>query len=171
MKFLSLGGAVLLLTLTGCAGYRLGGAAAQPAYLKNIHNIAVPAFRNNTLVPRLEGLITDTVIKQIQQDGTYHIVKDSDADAILTGYIEKVERQPARSVRGNVLLASEFNLTVSVRFQLIDRTTNKILDSGRLEGQTSFFVGNDVQQDEQQAIPIAAEQLAVRIVSQLTEGF
>ena len=171
MKFLSICGAILLLALASCAGYRLGGAAAQPAYLKNIHNIAVPAFRNNTLIPRLEGIITETVIKQIQQDGTYHVVQDADADAILIGYIEKVERQPARSVRGNVLLSSEFNLTVSSRFQLVERNTNKILDSGRLDGQTSFFVGNDVQQDEQQAIPIAAEQLAVRIVSQLTEGF
>ncbi len=171
MKFFPFLAAILVPALTGCAGYQLGGAAAKPAYLKNVNTIAVQAFRNNTLLPRLEGLITDTIIKQIEQDGTYRVVTDSQADALLTGYIEKVERQPARSVRGNVLLSSEFNLTVSVRFQLVERSSGKILDSGRLDGQTSFFIGNDVQQDERQAIPIAAEQLAVRIVSQLTEGF
>ncbi len=164
-------GAVLSLLLTGCAGYHLGGAAAKPAFLKDVHTIAVPAFRNNTLLPRLESLITDTVIKQIQQDGTYQVVADSQADATLTGFIEKVTRAPARSVRGNVLLSSEFTLTVSLRFQIVERSSNRVLDSGVVDGQTSFFIGNDVQQDERQAIPIAAEQLAVRMVSQLTEGF
>ena len=30
-----------------------------------------PTFKNRTLVPRIEVLVTDTVIKQLQQDGTY----------------------------------------------------------------------------------------------------
>ncbi len=171
MKFLPLCGSLLLLGLAGCAGYQLGGEAAKPSYVKNIHTVAVKAFRNNTLLPRLEGLVTDAVVKQIEQDGTYRVVGDSEADSVLTGYIEKVTRQPARSVRGNVLLSSEFTLTVTVRFQLTERSSSKIIDSGTLDGDTSFFVGEDVQQDESQAIPIAAEQVATRIVSQITEGF
>ena len=173
MKKFSLAGLALLLCLTGtgCIGYKLGGDAAKPSYLKDIHTISVPMFRNNSLIPRVEGLVTDTVIKQIQQDGTYRVVSDSSADARLDATVEKIGRQPARSVRGNVLLSSEFTLTVSAKFQIVERSTGRILDSGRLDGQTSFFVGDDVQQDERQAIPIAAEQLAVRIVSQITEGF
>ena len=66
---------------------------------------------------------------------------------------------------GNVLLTSEFDLDLGVRYVLSERATGKILDSGRIDGQTSFFVGNDVQQDERQAIPLAAQQLAVRLVS------
>ena len=171
MRLLTFCGWLLLLGLAGCAGYQLGGEAAKPSYAKNIHTVAVKAFRNNTLIPQTEGLVTDAVVKQIEQDGTYRVVGDAEADSILTGYIEKIQRQPARSVRGNVLLSSEFTLTVTVRFQFLERTTNKVIDSGVLDGQTSFFVGEDVQQDEFQAIPLAAEQLATRIVSQITEGF
>lgn len=161
--------AAALCALTGCAGYRLG--PAKPAFLKDVHTVAVPTFRNDTLEPRLEVLVTDSVIKQLQQDGTYKVGPEAEADAILTATIEKIQRNPARSVRGNVLLTREFNLTLTLRFQFADRVTRRVLDSGSLLGQTSYFVGSDLQQNERQAIPLAAEQVAVRLVSQLTEGF
>lgn len=157
------------ISLGGCAGYHLG--PAKPEFLKDIHTLAVPTFRNDTLEPRLEVLVTDTVIKQLQQDGTYRIANESDADAILTVTVEKIQRNPARSVRGNVLLTREFNLTLTLRFQLAERATRRVLDSGTLIGTTSFFVGSDLEQNERQAIPLAAEQAAVRLTSQLTEGF
>lgn len=155
--------------LCGCAGYRLG--PAKPDFLKDVHSIAVPAFRNDTLEPRLEVLVTDTVIKQLQQDGTYKITSEANADAVLNATIEKIQRNPARSVRGNVLLTREFNLTITLRFQFTDRASGRVLDSGSLVGTTSFFVGSDLEQNERQAIPLAAEQVAVRLTSQLTEGF
>ena len=115
--------------------------------------------------------MTDTVIKQFQQDGTYQIVDAATADAILRCSIERVTRTAERSLTGNVLQTSEFDVTLLVRYQLIDRSTGKILDNGQAEGVTNFFVGGDVQQDEQQALPIAAEQLAIHLVSMLSEGF
>ena len=157
------------LLLSGCLGYHLG--PAKPAFLKDVHSLSIPVFRNNTLVAGLDGEVTDTVIAQVQQDGTYTVAGPGDADAVLTCTIEKVQRTPDRSVTGNVLLTSEFDLDLGVRYVLSERATGKILDSGRIDGQTSFFVGNDVQQDERQAIPLAAQQLAVRLVSQITEGF
>ena len=96
--------------MSGCAGYHLG--PATPAYLHDIHTIAVPTFKNSTLVPRMEVLVTGTVIKQFQQDGTFRIANEDNADAILKGEIIAVGRSPARSVRGDVLATTEFNLTV-----------------------------------------------------------
>ena len=167
--FLAILSAAGCLWLSGCLGYHLG--PAKPEFLKDVHTVAVPVFRNNTLLPGLDGMITDTVIAQIQQDGTYKVASLADADAVLTCTIEKVQRTPDRSVTGNVLLTSEFDLDLGVRYTLSERATGKILDSGRLDGQTSYFVGNDVQQDERQAVPLAAQQLAVRLVSAITEGF
>ncbi len=159
----------MVCLLSGCLGYHLG--PAKPAFLKDVHSLNVPVFRNNTLITNLEGVVTDTVIGQIQQDGTYQITNAESADAVLTCTIEKVQRTPDRSVTGNVLLTSEFDLDLGIRYVLSERATGKILDTGRIDGQTSFFVGNDVQQDERQAIPLAAQQLAVRLVSQIAEGF
>jgi hypothetical protein len=160
---------LLALLLSGCAGYHLG--PATPAYLRQIHSIAVPIFHNNTLVPRIEALVTTTVIKQIQQDGTFRIANEDNADAILKGEIIIMGRSPARSVRGNVLATTEFNLSLRVRYTLFGRDGKTMAGPSEAAGWTSFFVGEDVNTDERQALPLAAEQLAVHLVSQLSEGW
>ena len=38
-------------------------------------------------------------------------------------------------------------------------------------GTTSFFVGTDVTTDERQALPLAAEELAIHLVTQFSEGW
>ena len=60
---------ILCLAISGCLGYHVG--PVKPYYLRDVHTIAVPTFKNRTLVPRVEVLVTDTVIKQFQQDGTF----------------------------------------------------------------------------------------------------
>ena len=159
---------LLAVLLEGCAGYQVG--PATPNYLKHVKAIAVPTFGNNTLVPRIEVLVTNTVIKQFQQDGTFRIVNADAADATLKAEITGVSRAPARSVRGNVLSTTEFTLFLSVKYTLIGRDGQPLAPGG-VSGSTSFFVGNDVNTDERQALPLAAEELARHLVSQLSEGW
>lgn len=159
---------LLAFLVGGCAGYHLG--PATPAHLSHIKTIAVPTFANTTLVPRIEVLVTGTVIKQFQQDGTFRIAGEDQADAVLKGEIIGVGRTPARSVRGNVLSTTEFNLNLRVRYSLVGRD-GKVLSPGGASGSTSFFVGSDVATDERQALPLAAEEMATQLVSQLSEGW
>ncbi len=164
-----LGAGLLLLSLGGCAGYHLG--PIQPYYLRSIHKLAVPTFENKTLAPRISVLITDTVIKQLQQDGTYQIVGDDEADATLHGEITHITRAPLRSVLGNVLATLEFNLSLRVRYSVIDKSGKVLSPPSDVVGTTSFFVGPDITSDERQALPLAAEELAKTLVSQLSEGW
>ena len=169
MKKLLVAG-LILFSLGGCAGYRIG--PVQPYYLRSVHSIAVPTFGNRTLVPRIAVLVTDSVIKQFQQDGTYRIAGDDQADAILKADIVRINRAPARSVRGNVLATTEFSLSLRVRYSLVERRSGKVLTTPReVVGTTSFFVGPDITSDERQALPLAAEELATQLVSQLSEGW
>jgi lipopolysaccharide assembly LptE-like protein len=161
--------ALSCLCLSGCLGYHIG--PAKPDYLREIHTIAVPTFKNLTLMPRIEVLVTDTVIKQFQQDGTFQIASNDRADAILEAQIIGVGRSPARSVRGNVLATTEFNLVMRVKYKLIGRDGRELGPQGVAVGTTSFFVGSDVTTDERQALPLATEQLATQLVSQLSEGW
>ena len=154
---------------SGCAGYRIGDV--KPHYLADVRTIAVPTFKNQTFMPRIEVLLTNTVIKQLQQDGTFRVAHAGDADAVLKATIESVVRNPARSVRGNVLATVEFNLTVNVRYTLIDNTGRVLSGPSGVSGTTSFFVGDDVTTEERQALPLATEDLAVRLTSQLSEGW
>ena len=164
--------------LVACLGYHIG--PVKPYYLQDVHTIAVPTFENNTLIPRIEVLVTDTVIKQFQQDGTFKIASNDNADMILKGEISRITRSPARSVRGNVLATSEFNLVMRLRYKLVGQDGKPVGPPGEVSGSTSFFVGNtssisttngDVTTDERQALPLATEELANHLVSQLSEGW
>jgi hypothetical protein len=159
---------VFCLALGGCLGYHVG--PVKPYYLRDIHTIAVPTFKNRTLVPRIEVLVTNTVIKQLQQDGTFQIVSGDKADATLGGEIFSIVRTPARSVTGNVLATTEFNLALTVKYSLTGRYGEQLATSQAV-GTTSFFVGSDVTTDERQALPLATEDLATRLVSQISEGW
>jgi outer membrane lipopolysaccharide assembly protein LptE/RlpB len=157
------------LLLTGCLGYHVG--PVKPSVLRDVHGIAVPTFENKTLLPRIEVLITDSVIKQLQQDGTYRIANENNADAILKAEISEISRTPARSLRGNVLATTEFNLAMHVKYKLETPSGTVLMPSTEVVGTTSFFVGEDVTTDERQALPLAAEELAIHLVTQLSEGW
>jgi hypothetical protein len=157
------------LLLTGCLGYHVG--PVKPSVLRDVHGIAVPTFENKTLLPRIEVLITDSVIKQLQQDGTYRIANENNADAILKAEISEIIRTPARSLRGNVLATTEFNLAMHVKYKLETASGTMLMPSAEVVGTTSFFVQSDVTSDERQALPLAAEELAIHLVTQLSEGW
>jgi hypothetical protein len=160
---------VFCLAFCGCLGYHVG--PVKPYYLRDVRTIAVPTFKNRTLVPRIEVLVTDTVIKQLQQDGTFQVTSGDKADATLNGEISLIRRLPARSVRGNVLATTEFNLALSVKYSLTGRDGKEMVGAREAVGTTSFFVSSDVTTDERQALPLATEDLATRLVSQLSEGW
>jgi len=163
------------LLFSGCAGYKIG--FVQPKFMEGIHKIAVPTFRNDTLEPRVEVPMATAVIKQFQSDGTYQIVDEKDADAILEGTLDTIQRRPARSVIGNILLTKEYTLMVRGRFKLTNKKTGIVLDERAVTGTTSFYatgsdsISQDVNQDERQAVPLAAEDMAVQLVSQYSEGW
>jgi Lipopolysaccharide-assembly len=160
---------ILCLSISGCLGYHVG--PVKPYYLQDVHTIAVPTFKNRTLVPRIEVLVTDTLIKQFQQDGTFQITNEDKADATLNGEIIRITRVPARSVRENVLATTEFALALTVKFSLTGRDGKLLPGGGEATGNTTFFVSSDVTTDERQALPLATEDLATRLVAQLSEGW
>lgn len=163
------------LFFSGCLGYQIG--PVKPKYMYGIKSLAVPTFKNNTLRTRVEVMLADALIKQIQQDGTYEIKSEDEADAVVKGTLMNVIRAPSKSVFGNVLLTQQYNLTVRCRFDVFKRSTGELIDHRDLGGSTQFFVvgsesiAADVNLQERQALPIAAEQLMVGYVSYLTEGW
>jgi hypothetical protein len=139
--------------------------------MKGVEKIAVPILKNATIAPDIEALATTTVIRQIQQDGTYQVTSADQADAIVVGTIISVDRSKARSLVGNVLASSEFNLRITIDFRIERPNTQQLLGRRSFEGDTSFFVGNDTASQERQAIPLAVQDAAVQFVSFLTEGW
>jgi hypothetical protein len=170
-----------LLTALLCVscGYHVG--PVKPKQMANIRRVCVKNFRNETLQPRMEAMLASAVIKQIQLDGTYEVTDESRADAILQGMVTGIERVPSRAVRGNVLQASEFKLTITCFYRMYTARTGTVLDQKTVTGTTDFFVTAaskgadtttaDSARDERQAIPLAVEDLAIRISSHISEGW
>jgi outer membrane lipopolysaccharide assembly protein LptE/RlpB len=160
--------AASLVLVSGC-GYHLG--AAKPAVLQNVTKIAIPTFKNKTFEPNVEVLMADATIKQFQQDGTYEIVPDDRADAILYCTLDQVEQTQARAVLSNVLATREFKMKLKVNYELVDRVTGVKILAGAIDADTSFYTNDDLQIDKQQAIVTAIHKVAVDLVGQIAEGF
>jgi hypothetical protein len=158
----------IAVALPGCA-YSLGDA--RPSMMRGIQTLAVPVSKNTTLEPNVEGLLADTIIKGLQTDGTYTIAAERNADATVYTTLVATNRRPARSVRGNVLATSEYELVTVVQYEVVENATGKQIMAGAVNGRTSFFVSADLQTDEQQALPLAFSDAAVRLASRLSEGF
>jgi hypothetical protein len=160
---------LLLGFLTGCAGYTLG--PTPPTYMKGVHRVAVPIFKNASITPDIQAVATTTVIKQIQEDGTYEVTGVDQADAVVVGTITSVTRTKSRSLQGNVLASAEFTLRVMINFRIERSNTGQLMNQRNIEGDTSFFVGNDIFTQEREAIPLAIQDAAVQFVSFLSEGW
>lgn len=162
--------AILCLLLPGCAGYHLG--YVQPHFMAGVHAIAVPTFRNETLVPNIEVLCTNTLIRQIQEDGTYKIASSQDnADAVIECEIMQIILRPTRSVIGDVQATEEYQMNLVIHYRIIRRATGELVDDKTITGTTTFFVSGDINQDQVQAVPLAAQNAAVQMVTEFGEGW
>ena len=161
--------AVIACALLGGCGYKLG--EIRPTPMRSVRTLAVPTFKNRTYEPRVEVLLADTLIKTLQEDGTYTIVSDDTADAILNCTLIKVQRNSIRSVQNNVLATAEFAFFLDIAYQVSDRVTGSILKRGKVRGETTFFSSSDLQTTERQAIPVAAKDAAIELTTAVAEGW
>ena len=158
----------LVFLVSGC-GYKLG--EIRPTPMRSVRTLSVPNFKNDTFESRVEVLFGDTVVKRLQQDGTYQLVNSSQADAILSCTIANIRTNSLRSVINNVLATSEFGLIVEVRYEVTHQGSGSILMQGTVLGNSSFFSGNDLQTSKQQALSNAALDLADKLTAQVAEGW
>ena len=159
---------VIGFAFSGC-GYHLG--EIRPTPMRSVRTLAVPTFKNKTYEPRVEVILADTLIKTLQEDGTYTIVQGSRADATLEGVLTKIERRSIRSVQNNVLATSEFELRLDIQYTVYSQLTGATLLQGRVIGKTTFFANEDLQTTERQAIPLAARDAAIQITTEIAEGW
>jgi len=157
-----------LFLLTGC-GYQLG--EIRPTPMRNVRTLAVSTFENRTYRPRVEALLADTLVKRLQQDGTYRIVDESRADATLSATLVSANHYAVRSVPGDVLATAEFQLALRATYTVTERHTGRILMAGEATGVTTFFAQSDLVTVEAQAFADAAADLVGNIAVAISEGW
>jgi hypothetical protein len=159
---------LLIAALSSCAGYHAG--VSKPHQMKDVVKLAIPTFKNDTLEPRLEVLVTNAIIKKIQANGSYKIVKREEADAVLEGTIEDVDRQQFRAVRNNTLRTAELLVRLRLKYK-IKSSSGVALLAGQKVGQSNIVLDPNFQLTERQATADAAERLAIDLASEISEGW
>ncbi|WP_193214336.1 LPS assembly lipoprotein LptE [Luteolibacter marinus] len=161
---------LIALAATSCTGYQLGGA--KPAVLRDVRNINVPMFQNDTLHPRAEALATSAAADAIVLDGTYRITDIDKADAILSGTVHTITYTPLRSTRLDTLRPEELQNQVTINWTLKDaRDPMKVLASGSSTGSSRFFVDSNLQTSRNNALPDALQRASASMVSRIANGF
>jgi hypothetical protein len=161
--------APLCLLLPGCAGYSLG--SQKPVQLRHITKLAVPTFENLTLEPRLAVLVTNALIKQLQNHGSYQIVARRDAEAVLEGKIQNIQRAQFRSDRNNILRTSQIQATLLCDFTVKESGSGKLLRSGASSAISNMIIDANMQLSETQLLEDLAQQLAFPVADELSEGW
>lgn len=101
--------AALLISLPGCAGYRLGHTSL---YRPDICTVHVPVFQSESLRDRLGERLTEAVVKEIEMRTPYKVVCLEDADSVLSGAIvSDVKRVTAETVNDDARnITTEFQV-------------------------------------------------------------
>ena len=166
-----LGGGVLLW-LSGCAGYHLG-----PVAKLNYDSVAVPMFRNRTVMPQMEAQITNGIIRRLQEDGSVKITSRDEADVVVLGVITKYGRTVLRTDKTDSKTLTtqtqvgsgvprEYRIEITATVEILDqRKQQVIVPKTELTGSADVFIGTDLQSADYQALPLAAEDLARKVAT------
>lgn len=159
---------LLLLLLTGCAGYQLGPTNGVNAGEKSIR---INPFSNQTLEPRLGDAVTTALRRNVQNDGTYHLSTHGDADIVVTGVLTRFTRHELSFVPKDVLTVKDYRIMVTAQVTAREVTSGKIIfEKKDVTGYTLVRVGSDLSSAERQAVPLLADDLAKNVTAMLVDG-
>lgn len=156
------------VAVSGCA-YRLGSIAG--AELDGVRTIYVPVVKNETYEPNISVMVTDSIIQHLHRDGTLRVVREPNADSTLEVKLVDFERRPQRSARRDTRIVSEYRVELKGEAKFEKRGDERPIFNEDFTGETEFFIGQDLQEAERQAMGLLADDLARKIVSKITEGW
>jgi len=157
----------LALTVSGCAGYKLGPTNALAAGEKSIQ---VVPFANQTLEPRLGDAVTLQVRKHLQRDGTFRLATHENGDILLSGVITRYGRQEVSFVPNDVLTVRDYRLVLAAQVTARERSSGKVLFEQSVTNSTLIRVGADLASSERQALPLLAGGVARNVTALLVDG-
>ena len=167
-KIKSIGGAAvlaLLLGSAGCAGYRLGPVNGAVAGARSVQ---VKFFENETLEPRLIAAVNHSLRQQLQQDGTFRV--ESEGDLVVSGVLKNFTRNGVNYKPDDILAVQDYSLQLTAQVTVTDRVTGKVMVERDIVGSSLVRVSTDFASGQRQAIPLIANQIALRATSIIADG-
>jgi hypothetical protein len=119
----------------------------------------------------LAVLVTNALIKQLQNHGSYQIVARRDADAVLEGRINTITRTQFRSDRNNILRTSQIQATPATDYVIRESGSGKALHTSTASANSYMILDANMQLSETQLLEDVAQRLAGDLADQVSEGW
>jgi hypothetical protein len=158
---------IVALLWAGCAGYRVGPTNGEVAGAKSVR---LDLFRNETFEPRLSEAFGTALRRKVQQDGTYRLSTQGEADIVVSGVITKYRRSGISYDPLDVITPRDFQVTIVAKVTATERSTGRVIIDKEVGGRTTIQIGPDLASAEREAVPLLAEDLARNVTSLLVDG-
>lgn len=159
--------AVLAIGLTGCAGYRLGSMLPT-----DIETVYVPSILNETSEPLIEIETTRAVIEQIQRDGSLRIAAEDTADAIVRIRIREYRIEPVAFDTTRRSDVRQYRIRMTASLLMTRRADDSVIvERPAVRGEGVFNMAGDLSSSKLIGLPVAAEDLATKLVQQMVEAW
>ncbi|SVE42138.1 uncharacterized protein METZ01_LOCUS494992 [marine metagenome] len=161
------GALAMLLWGSGCVGYVAGPTNGLPAGSRSVR---VEFFGNETLEPRLVVAVNRALKRNLQQDGTYTLETQGEADLVVSGQLTEFLRNGISYTPGDSLVVQDYTMQLTARIKVSDRTSGQVVYEGDVTGKSTVRVGNDLTSSQRQSIPLIADHLARQATSFIVDG-
>ncbi len=154
-----------LLMHAGCAGYRVG--SMLPGDVKTVY---VPSVINKTSEPLIEIDVTQSILENVQLDGSLGVAGEAEADSILTVTITDYKLEAVAYRKDVRSAANQYRINLTARMELRrTRDQSVVAEAPRVTGSAVFDVTGDLSSSKLTGNPLAADDLATRIVQRIVE--
>ncbi|MSR77908.1 MAG: hypothetical protein EXS63_06775 [Candidatus Omnitrophica bacterium] len=162
----------LTFLVSGCSYTR---KASLP---ENYKTIFVDTVKNKTelanltiYVQGLEMMITNDIIKRLNEDGNLRVVQDRDsADLVLDSTLTRLEQEGTRF--SNLESVDEYRLFPVMSVELRNGKTNEVIwQEPQFSGDAEYFVSQIKNLSRQEAAERAAKSLAKNLVARIVEDW
>lgn len=156
-----------LLGSIGCAGYRLG--SMLPPDIKSVY---VPSFANETSEPLIEIECQRAVIEAIQRDGSLKVGDEGTADAIVRVRLREYKIEPVVYDTTRRSDVRQYRIKIAASLLMTRRADDTVIvERPTVRGEGVFNVAGDLSSSKLVGLPVAADDLAQKLVQQIVEAW
>lgn len=156
-----------LTLMTSCANYRMG-STPKPEAMADVRVLYVPMVVNETDDTAVPGPVTNAILQEIDREGTFRHARKDESDAVLEVVVKRLERAPIRQSTEQFLTTLQYQLVITLEYRLYNLKEKKeVLPKSVVQGSTTFFVQGDQTESQRQALPLAAEDAAQKLITAL----
>jgi Lipopolysaccharide-assembly len=153
------------LLACSCANSPREGLAPASPYSTRYRSVALPIFRNDSLMRGFERDLADALVKQVEQSTPYKVRSEASADTLLKGTISAVDLVQL-SKDPSTGLANEMLVRIRANFEWIDlKTGRKIVAKDGIESSAVFIPSYPAREPIELGRFAAVEQLARDLVA------